>query len=120
MFKKVLMKSRDDHNSTLVAKLSEMLNAKQDTSSIAKGLVYSCWIDILCKYYSSTKSGLLSLCLSAYFPLSFILTSFLLLNPSLFITPSPSFFLSVLLFQPPFPLLFLLLLLPFLLTSSFP
>lgn len=49
MFKKILLKSREDHNTALVAKLSETLNARQDTSNIAKGLVYSCWIDILCK-----------------------------------------------------------------------
>lgn len=48
MFKKILLKSRENHNTTLVAKLSETLNARQDTSSIAKGLVYSCWVDILC------------------------------------------------------------------------
>ena len=53
MFSSITNKARDSQNVELLLPVLEVLNSRPTTTPAAKGLVYSCWLDVLSKYMIS-------------------------------------------------------------------
>ncbi|KAK7057041.1 hypothetical protein SK128_001374 [Halocaridina rubra] len=47
MFGNICKKARETNNTEVPSQLIEILNSRPDTSANAKGIVYSCWMDVL-------------------------------------------------------------------------